>query len=171
MHSEIIQLKTGIFGFFFSKHWEGLARVYGFMLFLHPPRAQIQGLSRDHNRQQWNIRNSVRYHYKKFSSERKNKRINFHDYNYNMNLPHRLLMQAALASADLRASHSSCPAAKRLADSFCNTSLQHPSFLETDICGPTTEKQKKEAPQRFQFSNSVIFHFQQIQKTLKKLNF
>lgn len=64
--------------------------------------------------------------------------------------PHRLLMRAVLASTDLTASHSTCPVGMQLVDSFDNTSLQHPSFLETDICMPTTEKQKKkEAPKRF----------------------
>ena len=80
-----------------------------------------------------------------------------------MNLPHRLLMQAAPASADSRASHSSCPAGMRLADSSYNTSLQRPSFPETDRCVPTTEEQKKGHPKDFSLVHSVIFYFQQIQ--------
>lgn len=72
----------------------------------------------------------------------------FHDHNYNMILPYRLLMQAVLVSTDLRASHSNCPAEMPLVDSFCNTSLQLSSFLGTDTHVPATKKQNGRRRQR-----------------------
>lgn len=145
VYSAIIQLLKLKSLCFFSKHWECLVGVYGFMLLLCPSRAQIQSLSGDHTRRRWNNRISL---WKNLLPERKIKKSIFHDHNYYMILPCRLLMQAVLVSTDLRASHSNCPVGKPLVDFFCSTSLQHPSFLGTDICMPTTEKQKGRGTQK-----------------------
>lgn len=72
----------------------------------------------------------------------------FHHHNYNMILPCRLLKQGELVSTDSTASHSNCPVGMLLVDSFYNTSLQHPSFLGTDICMPATEEQKENRTER-----------------------
>lgn len=66
-------------------------------------------------------------------------------------LPYTHPMQAVLASTDLRASRSSCPVGTPLVDSFCSTSLQHPSFLGTDTPVPATKGQRARKMQTLEF--------------------
>lgn len=80
-------------------------------------------------------------------------------------------MQVELASTDSRASHSSCPVGTPLVDSFCSTSLQHPSFLGTDTPVPATKGQKARKTQTLSFVQSLVPHSQQIHSTLMNLIF
>ena len=70
-------------------------------------------------------------------------------------------MQAVLVSTGLRVSHSSCPVGMLLVDSSYNTSLQHPSFLGTDICVPATKEEQEKRTQKILVLYTV--YFQQVQ--------